>query len=114
MATNTTRTTDESVSVVPDRPQPVPEGATYLGTDDAHRQHWATGPLPRGEVLVVSSDTTHLHKRLTLPVQQTETGTVIRTRPDWMAYVDARCGWDVRADETGLVNELAESLEGSA
>lgn len=114
MATNATRTTDESVSVVPDRPQPVPEGATYLGTDDANRQHWAAGPLPRGEILVVSSDTAHLHKRLALPVQQTETGTVIRTRPDWMAYVDARCGWDIRADETSLVSELADALGGDA
>lgn len=112
MATNTTPTTEETLTTMPDRPGCVPQGATWLGRDEAGREHWATGPLPRGTIIV--SDEGAQAGRLALPVHERETDTDIETRPDWIDYVATRCGWGVRADELSLVTELADALEGSA
>jgi hypothetical protein len=112
MATNSTPTTEETLTTVPERPPCIADDATWLGRDDAGREHYATGPLPWGTVLVTDGE--EIVERLDLPVQETTTDTVIETRPDWMAYVSDRCGWDVRADDASLTEMLAGSAEGDA
>lgn len=112
MANATTQTTEETLTTIPERPGCVPEGATWLGRDDAGREHYATGPLPRGTIIV--ADGVELVERVPLPTHERETGTDIETRPGWMAYVAGRCGWSQRADEIDPVDLLAAKLEGEA
>jgi hypothetical protein len=112
MATNTTPTTEETFTTIPERPACVPEGAAWVGRDDAGREHYQHGALPQGRILVV--DGGEVVESLSLPTFERETETHIATVAEWDAYVAQRCGWDVRAGDTGLVERLAARMEGQA
>jgi hypothetical protein len=104
MATKQTTATEKSTTTIP-------EGAPYLGTDTAGREHYA-GVFPADKTIYVVADdgvTT-----VEYPTIERDTDTAIETPGDWADYVSARWGWADCRVGTSLVDMLADSLEGQA
>lgn len=109
MATNASHSTDETLTL-PVRPEGVNERAAWLGSDDAGREHYQRGAIPRGTVIVAEDG--EVVERVELPAREETTDTQIDTLADWLEYVADRCGWSRRAGDVDLVGHLANAAEG--
>jgi len=113
MATNATAPRNKGATThapLPEKPAVVPDRATWIGRDDAGREHYQTGALPRGTVIVV--DGGQIVDSVELPAREHTTDTTIATVPDWLEFVADRCGWSRRAGDIDLVGLAASELEG--
>lgn len=99
-------TADASIT---NKPDGVADRATWIGRDDAGREHWQTGALPRGTVVVADDGT--VVERVELPAREHTTDTRLDTVADWVEHVADRCGWSRRAGDVDLVGRLADGVE---
>jgi hypothetical protein len=108
MATNATQSTEETLTL-PVRPEGVTERATWIGSDDAGREHFHRGAIPRGTVVVAEDGA--VVERVELPAREHTTDTRLDTVADWLEHVADRCGWSRRAGDVDLVGRLADGVE---